>query len=185
MPSHVNILRPISRNHSILPKVSTSFQFGNDKTLLLYFNNNYVYIDHGMAENCQDTSYSLQNIEHWLGKNKFDIVHANWGIWDSTRFSAIQYKNNIQQLIYKIKPHARIIILATTTLTNDPNKNNKIIEFNSILKEISNKDDHIILNDLNKVAINKSLLLKDGTHFNDEGYDTLAKQTINLLLNNI
>lgn len=34
-------------------------------------------------ENCQHTGHGLANIKSWLGTGKWDVIHFNFGIWDT------------------------------------------------------------------------------------------------------
>ncbi len=33
--------------------------------------------------NCQHTAYGLKNVKSWLGERKWDVIHVNFGIWDT------------------------------------------------------------------------------------------------------
>ena len=35
------------------------------------------------AGNCEYTGYGLENLKVWLGKGKWDVIHFNFGIWDT------------------------------------------------------------------------------------------------------
>ena len=39
-------------------------------------------------ENCQHTAYGLSRIKAWLGNEKWDVIHFNWGIWDTHMLTA-------------------------------------------------------------------------------------------------
>jgi|GEM_PF-1560921 acyl-CoA thioesterase-1 len=38
---------------------------------------------HRPKENCQHTGHGLRRIKAWLGDGKWDVIHFNWGIWDT------------------------------------------------------------------------------------------------------
>ncbi len=38
---------------------------------------------HRIPENGQYSSYGLEHIDEWLGDGKWDVIHFNWGIWDT------------------------------------------------------------------------------------------------------
>src|SRR5688572_16490768 len=39
-------------------------------------------------ENCQHTAHGLARLKVWLGDEKWDVIHFNWGIWDTHMLSA-------------------------------------------------------------------------------------------------
>src|SRR4051794_17794648 len=39
-------------------------------------------------ENCQHTAHGLARIDAWLGKERWDVIHFNWGIWDTHMINA-------------------------------------------------------------------------------------------------
>jgi acyl-CoA thioesterase-1 len=37
----------------------------------------------GAAINCQYSAYGLNQLDAWLGGGQWDVIHFNWGIWDT------------------------------------------------------------------------------------------------------
>lgn len=187
MPREINIIRPIHKPYSFIPIAYTKFYFDfSKKSPLLGLPNINIYIDieHGMEINCGGTLNAKKHIEEWIDGKYYDIIHINFGIWDTKNINTNEYYKNIEDLILYIKPHTRSIILATTTPVDDNIKNNKILQFNNSIKILSQKYNAKV-NDLYKIASNSSLLRIDGTHYNDAGYTVLAKATENVLRENL
>jgi acyl-CoA thioesterase-1 len=38
--------------------------------------------------NCEYTGYGLKNLKSWLGTGHWDVIHFNWGIWDTHMLDA-------------------------------------------------------------------------------------------------
>ena len=102
---------------------------------------------HGIAEvnrpkeNCKYTGYGLANIKTWLGTNKWDVIHFNFGIWDThildsdgnllsrtmagdnqapegnlrIRCTPEEYGTNLTQLVEILKGTGTKLIWASTT----------------------------------------------------------------------
>lgn len=43
---------------------------------------------HRPPENCQHTAYGLAHLKAWLGTGTWDVIHFNWGIWDTHYLNA-------------------------------------------------------------------------------------------------
>lgn len=182
-----NIVRPVYNPYSFIPIAYTNFHYNfSRKSPLLGLPKIHIHIDleNGRAINCGGTLNAIKNIEQWINGKHYDIIHVNFGIWDTRNITTHEYHKNIEKLILKIKPHTISIVLATTTPVDDIIKNNKIIQFNNSIKILANKH-NVIVNDLYKTAVNNSLFRIDGTHYSDEGYTILAKTTENILRQNL
>lgn len=84
--------------------------------------------------NCQHTAYGLANIRTWLGQEKWDVIHFNWGIWDThlldaqgklvrdeskgelhIRHTPEKYRENLAELVQILEKTGAKLIFATTT----------------------------------------------------------------------
>src|SRR5690349_956792 len=87
-------------------------------------------------ENCQHSAYGLQRIKTWLGDGKWDVIHFNWGIWDThmlsekgelvqneatykgdmhIRHTPEQYGQNLTKLVETMEKTGAKLIWASTT----------------------------------------------------------------------
>jgi len=83
--------------------------------------------------NCQHTGYGLENLKSWLGSGKWDVIHFNWGIWDThmldakgnlttseggdihVRYTHEQYRENLTKLVDILQGTGAKLIWAETT----------------------------------------------------------------------
>lgn len=86
--------------------------------------------------NCQHTGYGLANLKSWLGTNHWDVIHFNWGIWDThmldakgalvrdeskaagplhIRYTPEQYGQNLSKLVSILEGTGAKLIWASTT----------------------------------------------------------------------
>src|SRR5262249_38839904 len=87
-------------------------------------------------ENCQHTAYGLTRIKSWLGDEKWDVIHFNWGIWDThmlsekgvlisneakfdgfmrIRHTPEKYRENLVRLVDAMEKTGAKLIWASTT----------------------------------------------------------------------
>ncbi len=137
--------------------------------------------------NAQDTRNALKKINQWLGNQKWDVIHFNWGLWDLSRkhgdlsVPLDEYRQNLRFLVGQLKKTGAILIFATTTPV--PNQNNQarrdadVQTYNAAAREIM-AEQNITVNDLYKLA--KPNLddwqRKNNVHFTEEGYRELGLQ---------
>src|SRR5947209_4037280 len=91
-------------------------------------------------ENCQHTAYGLTRIKAWLGEEKWDVIHFNWGIWDThmlsekgdlirneatfdgamhIRHTPEKYRENLVKLVEVMEKTGAKLICATTTRSEE------------------------------------------------------------------
>lgn len=89
--------------------------------------------DGAAPENCQGTTLGLQKIDIWLAGRKWDVIHSNWGLHDlkhvkvagssensneatdPVQASLPVYRDNLSQLVAKLKATGARLVFATTT----------------------------------------------------------------------
>lgn len=140
--------------------------------------------------NGQSTDFGLQHIEEWLGDEKWEVIHFNWGIWDThiiaggaIRNTTEVYRANLKALIEKLKvTGARLVWASTTPPATDIGgelglkKENTAI-YNAIAKSVVD-DYHVPIDDLYSLVLPrlKTLQAEDGVHFTPAGSEVLAEQ---------
>lgn len=150
--------------------------------------------------NCQHTGFGLANIDAWLGKDKWDVIHFNWGIWDThmldakgapirnedqfkgemhIRYTPEKYRENLTKLVAKLEATKAKLIWASTTpvMYRKGKRFDDIKTFNTAAAEIM-KEHKIAINDLYEFTLPhaKEWQTGDRVHFNATGNENLAKQ---------
>lgn len=152
--------------------------------------------------------FTLRYIHDWVrvlsdGKNDFDIIHFNCGLWDVLRLSneentftsEEEYGALLIRVMMRLKflcPNAKIIFALTTSVVEpgfEPGecyafrKNEDIVSFNKVAQEIFEKTD-VDINDLWKVTNGISDDARsDRVHFDTvEGKKILGDAVVNCLM---
>lgn len=158
--------------------------------------------------NCQHTAYGLQQLENWLGENKFDVIHFNWGIWDThfltndskslvpleaefdpdkmhIRHTPEQYADNLRKLIKTLKGSGTKLIFATTTpIWKDGTlRGDNIAKYNDAALKVM-EEEGIAIDDLYTFVLPHRTEWQDGdtVHFNATGNKHLAQQVSESIL---
>jgi acyl-CoA thioesterase-1 len=149
-------------------------------------------------ENCQHTAYGLEHIKTWLGDGKWDVIHFNWGIWDThmldarnrlvrdetqrdlhIRHTPRQYRENLTKLVEIMEKTGAKLIWASTTpiMSRKGVRFDDIKNLNVVAEEIM-KGRNIAINDLYAYVLPnvKEWQSADQVHFTAQGSDQLGKQ---------
>ncbi|HOX06747.1 MAG TPA: SGNH/GDSL hydrolase family protein [Planctomycetota bacterium] len=150
--------------------------------------------------NCQDSGTGAKNIEAWLGKTKWDVVHFNFGIWDThlldngklvsdrskhkaedlkRRHTTEQYVANLGKVLAALEKSGAKLIWASTTPYVSYGEDTRLLleKNNAAAKELMDKRG-VAVNDLHALALPKlkEWQSKDGCHFTGPGSAELGKQ---------
>lgn len=150
------------------------------------------------AENCQHTGHGLARIKTWLGDAKWDVIHFNWGIWDThmldaqnrlvrdetkgdlhIRHTPMQYRENLTKLVETMeKTGAKLIWASTTPIMSRTGERFEDIKKFNMVAEKTMKERQIPINDLYKYVLPsvKDWQGSDRVHFNAQGNDQLGKR---------
>lgn len=156
--------------------------------------------------NAQHTGTGLENIEKWIGDEKWDIIQFNWGLWDLCyrhQNSTVQgnrdkingqlttsiedYVENLDSIVstIKMKTDAKLIFTTTTYVPKNEAgrfKRDALI-YNDVAKNIMKKHG-ILVNDIytSSIAIHKKYGLgNDDVHYTNKGYEELGNLVISFL----
>jgi hypothetical protein len=158
------------------------------------------------AGNAKFSSYGLEQLDHWLGNEKWDIIQFNWGLWDlcyrdpskealvgnrDKKHGAItatksQYKANLEAIVKRLKQSGAKLIFVTTTVVpeNEPGRYPAdVVAYNKIAKGIMKKNG-IVVNDifpLSQKVHQQFGLGSDNVHYNAQGYQALSVQVVDKL----
>lgn len=159
----------------------------------------------GKPENCQGTTYGISNVERWIGTEKWDIIHFNFGLHDLKHVDPLTgknsqnpedprqaepktYKKQLTKITRILKATRAKLIFATTTPYPDevggPYRAFKDEEFyNRIAMRIMKKFE-IPINDLHAFVLPqmKQLQRSSNVHFTDEGSKALAEQVSTVIM---
>jgi acyl-CoA thioesterase-1 len=146
--------------------------------------------------NCESTLHGLQDIEKWLGENKWDVIHFNWGLHDMVRSRTEnrdsahiagfplqvplpEYEKNLKKLVQRLKKTgAKLIWAATTPIPQGCmfRLSGEEVKYNEVALRVM-KDENVPVDDLYAAAFPKLSELQDheDVHFNSKGSELLAK----------
>lgn len=142
--------------------------------------------------NCGATLLGLEQIDLWLGKNKWDLIHFNWGLHDLLRrsenpnlasvrpqVSLFEYEKNLIKLVRRLKKTGAKLIWGTTTPVPKGSEfriSGDELEYNDVALRVM-MDENIPVDDLYAEIfpkLSKFQELQD-VHFNAKGSEFLAQ----------
>ncbi len=159
--------------------------------------------------NCQHTGYGLANVKKWLGTNAWDVIHFNWGIWDThlldakgnlvrtpdetkadvplhIRYTPEQYRTNLTALVTILKGTGARLIWASATpiLSRTGARFDDIRILNDVAAEVM-KEQGVPVNDLYRFTLPHAAEWQqaDKVHFNPVGNEQLGKRVGDAVLN--
>lgn len=157
---------------------------------------------HRPPANCGSTAMGVENLDTWLGKGNWDVIHFNWGLWDINRrvngkrniageISATEeeYADRLEQLVVRLKKTNATLVWAPTTFVQGGfgRRPGDEVRYNAIAARIMKKHD-VRTNDLHTLSATfprfgettegKPEMFKSvgNVHFTPEGYRVLAGQ---------
>ncbi len=154
--------------------------------------------------NCQHTGYGLAHLKSWMGTGAWDVIHFNFGIWDThlldsqgnllsgaiadeypsangvrVRHSPEQYEANLTKLVEMLKATGAKLIWASTTpiMKRTGERFEAIPTFNRIAAELMQAQG-IAINDLYEFVLPRVQAWQspDQCHFNAEGNEQLGRR---------
>ena len=158
----------------------------------------------GKAENCEGTTKGVQEIDRWLGEEKWDVIHFNFGLHDIKHVnpdtgensmnpkdphqaSIKEYRKNLSQIVDKLKATGAHLIFATTTPYPNPvdgplRMPGEAQKYNEVALKIMEKNE-IQVNDLYTYVKPQmeALMIKKNVHFTDEGSKALAGEVVKVI----
>jgi len=167
--------------------------------------NDHVRVRH-IGENAGGTKNGLERIDSWIGKNDFDVILFNWGLWDLTyrlspdnglgvkdkingtiETAPDEYANNLIEIIQKLATTNAKLFFVTTTFVPDeePGMFTKdVTRYNAMAIEVMNAYSIDVLDIYLK---SEEIHDKHGkglndVHYKPEGYRELGRIIANMLL---
>ena len=144
---------------------------------------------HRIPVNGGPTKNGIANIEKWLGTEKWDVIHFNWGIHDlrfmpdgKRQVEPVDYEKNLRALVARMKTTGAKLIWATTTPIPDgelvpARKFGQVPEYNAIAKKVM-AENAVAIDDLNAAITPRLAELQNpqDVHYKAAGYALLARQ---------
>jgi len=144
---------------------------------------------HRIPTNGGPTKNGMTNIDKWLGTEKWDVIHFNWGIHDlkfmpdgKRQVEPEDYEKNLRALVAKMKAKGAKLIWATTTPIPSgelvpPRRFGEVAEYNAIAQRVM-AENGVAIDDLNAAITPQLAALQNpkDVHFKREGSDFLARE---------
>lgn len=151
-----------------------------------------------IPQNGGPTKLGIEQIEQWLGRGKWDVIHFNWGLHDLMFFpdpkaEPVQYEKdrlelyerNLRVLVARLKQTGARLIWATSTPVPDqmssprspPNRAAMVARYNEAAGRVM-KENQVPVNDLNAYVapVVAKLQRANDVHFGTEGSEFLARK---------
>ena len=152
---------------------------------------------HRPKTNCRWSAFGDQKITEWVGNEKWDLIHFNFGLWDwygwsqDTKATPESYSKSLNSIVEKLKKSEAKLVFALTTppcLGLERNAKIKISktraqEFNRAALKVMKKHG-VVVNDLYSLIENerkKYQLGENDVHYNEAGRDLLAAQVTKII----
>lgn len=140
---------------------------------------------HRAPDNGGSTLKGMAMISDWLGDNKWDVIHFNWGLHDLRRnsrqaTSLQQYEMNLRDLVDRLARTGATLVWATTTPVPDGTlwaEPGEEVNYNAVAKKIMAKQG-VCINDLHAAVLPRlrELQRPGDVHFTRQGTELLAQQ---------
>jgi lysophospholipase L1-like esterase len=144
---------------------------------------------HRSPTNGGPTSNGVKNIEAWLGKEKWDVIHFNFGLHDlkvmpdgKHQVEREQYEKNLGVILDRLQKTGAKLIWATTTpvpegTLNPPRNFGDVAEYNAVAARVMAAK-QVAIDDLNAAVTPdiKTLQKPHDVHYNAQGYRVLAAE---------
>ncbi len=164
---------------------------------------------HRPTENCQHTAHGMKRLEAWLGSKKWDVIHFNWGIWDThylekktgrilsgpeaatssggarIRHTLEEYRENLTELVTILKAtNARLIWASSTPIMfRKGERFDDIAKYNQVAESVM-KEQGVEIDDLYRFTLPGAAKWQtpDQCHFNATGNQVLGKKVGDAIL---
>lgn len=153
---------------------------------------------HRIPQNGGPAKTAGRKIDQWLGQEKWDVIHFNWGLHDVMVFPGpksdlaqfdkdqlAQYEQNLRQLVARLKQTGAQLIWASSTPVPDqpfsarvpPHRNAVVDRYNEAAARIM-KENNIPVDDLHALVtpVLAEMQKPGDVHFKPEGSEFLARQ---------
>jgi lysophospholipase L1-like esterase len=156
--------------------------------------------------NAEHTGTGLARLDQWLGNEKWDVIHFNWGLWDlcyrnpeaktqgnrdkvngTITTTLTQYEENLDRLVTRLKETGARLVWASTTVVPE-NEIGRVCGEDRIYNELAAKvmrKHGVLINDLHALTMTfpPELFVSAGNvHYTTTGYQKIAEQVADRIL---
>jgi acyl-CoA thioesterase-1 len=149
---------------------------------------------HRPKENCGPTTFGVQNVEAWLGKDKWDVIHFNFGLHDLKQMfdgyyqvSPDDYERNLRRIVFRLRQTGAKLIYATTTPVPEaklspPRLPADVVLYNDRAMKVM-KENGVAIDDLYAFALPRlaEWQLPANVHFTGAGSEALGKEVARVI----
>jgi N-sulfoglucosamine sulfohydrolase len=149
---------------------------------------------HRIPENGGPSSKGVQKLDQWLGNEKWDLIHFNWGLHDlkfmengKRQVSLDDYEQNLTEIVNRLKQTGASLIWASTTPVPHGNlkplrKPGDDLIYNLVAARIM-QDKQVAVNDLYTLANSQldQIQRPENVHFTPNGSRLLAEQVSSII----
>ncbi len=142
---------------------------------------------HRIPENGGPTTNGRKKLDKWLGSQKWDVIHFNWGLHDlkmddqgKHQVPLADYEKNLRELVKRLKATDARLIWASTPPVPDakvspPRKDRDVVAYNAAARKIM-EEYGVAINDLYTFAHSQlgTIQRPANVHFTDAGSAALA-----------
>lgn len=143
---------------------------------------------HRPPTNCSSTGNALSHLDSWLGQEKWDVIHFNFGLHDAKlppegvrHAPPAVYEKNLRELVQRLRATGASLIWASTTpvpnggILSPTRRFGSIDEYNAIARRVM-EENAVAVDDLNAaIAPHLATQLPNDVHFAREGSAILAE----------
>ncbi len=164
--------------------------------------------DDGRPINSGSTKKGIENLSNWLGTTNWDLVYFNFGLHDMkhvksetgkasknhldpVNVSLNIYETNLKLIVSILRERSKVIVFGTTTpvpekLKGGPYRNSQSPElYNRVASEVMSDNGIKICDLYTYVVENPEFQLDFNVHFSKKGYQFLAKNVRDCILENL
>ena len=144
---------------------------------------------HRVPQNASSTGFGLNQLDAWLGRGRWDVIHFNFGLHDAklppegTRHAPPEvYEENLRKIVRRLKTTGATLIWATTTPVpmggelSPTRRFGSVDAYNRIAAKVM-RENGVRVNDLNAVIAPQMAQVgrPNDVHFSDAGYALLGQ----------
>lgn len=144
---------------------------------------------HRIPTNGGPTINGLTNLKQWIGNDKWDVIHFNWGLHDlkgmpdgNRQVGPEDYEKNLRELVKQLKATGAKLIWCSTTPVPEgklspARKNDDVVAYNAIARRVMDENG-VAIDDLYAFALPQlgDIQQPQNVHFKPAGSAVLAKQ---------
>ena len=154
--------------------------------------------------NCASTKTGVAELKKWLGDEKWDVIHFNFGLHDvkyvvgdkadivpvttagaHRQIALAAYRSNLEEIVQQLKQTGATLVWCSTTpvaAKTTGRRTEDVIEYNAVALEIMEAND-IAVDDLYAFALERlsEIQRPRNVHFTAEGSAILAKRVAEVI----